>query len=104
MHQASPEKHRKIVAALVGAAAKLPKTLRGALRGPKLDAYLRGYYANVDVEDLAGREPAELANISLPLSMQLIFRADFASHTFCIAASRGMARSWTGWQIASICC
>jgi glutamate dehydrogenase len=65
MHQASPEKHLKIVAALVGAAAKLPKTLRGALRGPKLNAYLRGYYAHVDVEDLAGREPAELATIAL---------------------------------------
>jgi glutamate dehydrogenase len=65
MHQASPEKHRKIVAAVVGSAAKLPKTVRGALRGPKLEAYLRGYYANVDAEDLAGRAPAELATIAL---------------------------------------
>ena len=65
MHQASPEKHRKLVAAAAAAASKLPKSLRAAPRGTKLETYLRGYYANVDVEDLVGRAPAELATIAL---------------------------------------
>ncbi|MGA2187023.1 MAG: NAD-glutamate dehydrogenase [Steroidobacteraceae bacterium] len=69
MHPASSEQHRRIVAALVAAAAKLPKALRGAvpaaLRGPKLQPYLRAYYANVETEDIAGRDPKELATIAL---------------------------------------
>ena len=65
MHRASPEKHRGSIAAATAAAAKLPKALRGALRGPALRAYLRGYYANVEAEDLAGREPKALASIAL---------------------------------------
>ena len=69
MHTASSDQHRRMVAALVAAAAKLPKALRStlpiALRGPKLLPFLRAYYANVETEDLAGRDPKELATIAL---------------------------------------
>ena len=69
MHTASSDQHRRMVAALVAAAAKLPKALRStlpiALRGPKLPPFLRAYYANVETEDLAGRDPKELATIAL---------------------------------------
>src|SRR5450755_488562 len=69
MHPASSDQHRSIVAALVAAAAKLPKALRAtlpnALRGPKLQPFLRAYYANVETKDLAGRDPKELATIAL---------------------------------------
>jgi glutamate dehydrogenase len=65
MHEASSERHRRIVAAAPTAAAKLPKPLRAALRGRNSQAYLRAYYANVDAEDLAGRAPEELATIAL---------------------------------------
>ena len=69
MHTASSDQHRRMVAELVAAAAKLPKALRStlpiALRGPKLLPFLRAYYANVETEDLAGRDPKELATIAL---------------------------------------
>ena len=50
MHQASPEQYRKIVAAIVAAAARLPKSVRGTDR----KRFLQAYYANVDAEDMAG--------------------------------------------------
>src|SRR5579859_7023546 len=61
MRQVSSEKNRSTVATVVGAAARLPKAMRGPLRGANVRAYLRAYYANVDAEDLAGRQPSELA-------------------------------------------
>jgi glutamate dehydrogenase len=69
MHQASPEKHRKILAAIVAAARRLPRSLRGTLAGrlqtPDLRAFLRAYYANVEAEDLVDRDPQELAIAAL---------------------------------------
>src|SRR5208283_6090068 len=65
MHQASSEKHRKIVAAIVAAAARLPKALRAVLRGGAAQPFLRAYYSNVQAEDLQGREPKDLATIAL---------------------------------------
>jgi glutamate dehydrogenase len=65
MRQASSENHRKIAAAATTAAAKLPKALRGPLRAANSQAFLRAYYANVEAEDLAGRDPEELATIAL---------------------------------------
>jgi len=65
MHQASSEKHRKIVAAVVAAAARLPKALRAVLRGGGAQPFLRAYYSNVQAEDLEGREPKDLAIIAL---------------------------------------
>ncbi len=61
MYQASSEQHRKIVSAVVRSAVKPPKSIRN------LDwrRFLEAYYANVDVEDLAAREPAELAGTAL---------------------------------------
>ncbi len=61
MHQASTEQYRKSISAIVAAAARLPKTMRGA--DPK--RFLRAYYANVDAEDIAARDPAELAAAAL---------------------------------------
>ena len=65
MHQSSSEQHRRIVAATAAAAARLPKSLRAGPRGAAPQAYLHAYYANVDAEDLLGREPAELAAMAL---------------------------------------
>ena len=65
MHQASSQHHRKIVAAVAAAAGRLPKSLRGSSRTALSSAFLRGYYANVDAEDLAGRPARELAIIAL---------------------------------------
>jgi glutamate dehydrogenase len=61
MHQASTEQYRKMVAAVVAAAARLPRSLR------VVDArhFLQGYYANVDPEDVATRDPASLAAAAL---------------------------------------
>jgi glutamate dehydrogenase len=61
MYQASSEQHRKIVSAVAQAAAHLPKSVRS------LDSrlFLQTYYANVDVTDLAARDPAELAASAL---------------------------------------
>jgi glutamate dehydrogenase len=65
MHQGSPEQHRKSVAAIAAAARRLPKSLRGTLRGSDSQSFLRAYYANVEALDLAGRDPRELATIAL---------------------------------------
>jgi glutamate dehydrogenase len=68
MHQAFPEQHRKTIAAIAAAGGRLPgplrSTLRGAVGGKIAQAYLQTYYANVDVEDLADRDPKELAIIA----------------------------------------
>ena len=61
MYQASSEQHRKIVAAVVRSAIKPPKSMRN-LDWPR---FLQAYYANVDAEDLAPRDPAELAATAL---------------------------------------
>ena len=61
MYQASSEQHRKIVSAVTRSAIKPPKSMRD-LDWPR---FLRAYFANVDAEDLAGREPAELAGTAL---------------------------------------
>src|SRR5450759_3536731 len=54
MQQAIPEQYRRSISAIVAAAARLPKTMRGA--DPK--RFLQTYYANVDAEDIAARDPA----------------------------------------------
>src|ERR1700733_10762643 len=61
MYQASSEQHRKIVSAIVRSAVRPPKTLRN-VDWPR---FLQAYYANVDAEDLAPRDPAELAATAL---------------------------------------
>jgi glutamate dehydrogenase len=61
MHKASPEQYRKSISAIVAAAARLPKAMRGA--DPK--RFLQAYYANVDAEDIAARNPTELAAAAL---------------------------------------
>ncbi len=61
MYQASSEQHRKIVSAIARSAIRPPKAMRN-LDWPR---FLQAYYANVDAEDLAAREPAELAAAAL---------------------------------------
>ncbi len=61
MHQATTEQYRKIISAIVAAAARLPKSMRGA--DPK--RFLQAYYANIDAEDIAARDPAMLAAAAL---------------------------------------
>src|SRR5450631_781490 len=61
MHQTSPEQYRKSISAIVAAAARLPKAMRGA--DPK--RFLQAYYANVDAEDIVARNPTELAAAAL---------------------------------------
>src|SRR5271155_2281191 len=61
MYQASSEHHRKIVSAIERAAIKPPKSMRN-VNWPR---FLREYYANVEAQDLAEREPAELAGAAL---------------------------------------
>src|ERR1700722_6094924 len=61
MYQAASEQHRKIVSAIARSAIRPPKAMR-SLDWPR---FLQAYYANVDAEDLAGREPAELARSAL---------------------------------------
>jgi glutamate dehydrogenase len=61
MYQATSDQHRKIVAAIVRSAIRPPK----ALRSVDWPGFLLAYYANVDAEELAGREPAELAATAL---------------------------------------
>ncbi len=51
-----PNNIRKIVAAIVAAAARLPKS-HARRRTPK--RFLQAYYANVDAEDIAARDPAD---------------------------------------------
>ena len=61
MYQASSEQHRKIVSAVVRLGVKPPKSMRN-VDWPR---FLRAYYANVDAEDLAARDPKELAGAAL---------------------------------------
>src|SRR5271156_1372756 len=61
MYQAASEQHSKIVSAIARSAIRPPKAMRG-LDWPR---FLQAYYANVDAEDLAVREPAELAGTAL---------------------------------------
>src|SRR6202453_446418 len=61
MYQAASEQHRKIVAAIARSSIRPPKAMR-SLDWP---GFLQAYYAHVDAEDLAGREPAELAGSAL---------------------------------------
>src|SRR5271169_2939914 len=61
MHQASTEHYRRIVASIVTAAARLPKSLRGT----NSRHFLQAYYANVDVEDIATGHPTLLATAAL---------------------------------------
>jgi NAD-specific glutamate dehydrogenase len=61
MNQTGTEQYRKIVAAVVAAAARLPKSQRGADH----KRFLEAYYSNVDVEDIAARDPAALAGAAL---------------------------------------
>ena len=62
MYQATTEQHRKIVAAIVAAAARLPKS--HAQRATR-KRFLQAYYANVDAEDIAARDPPALAGAAL---------------------------------------
>jgi glutamate dehydrogenase len=61
MYQVSSAPHRKVIAAIVRAAIRPPKSVRA------LDwrQFLQAYYANVDAADLAERDPAELASAAL---------------------------------------
>jgi glutamate dehydrogenase len=61
MYQASSKQHRKIVAAVVRASVRPPKSMRN------LDwrRFLQGYYANVDAEELSARDPLNLAGAAL---------------------------------------
>jgi len=61
MYQAGSEQHRKIVSAVARSSIRPPKTLRN-VDWPR---FLQAYYANVDAEDLAAREPSELAGMAL---------------------------------------
>ena len=65
MYQASSDQHRKIVAAVVRSSIRPPKSMRH-VDWPR---FLRHYYANVDTQDLAARDPAELAGAALSLLM-----------------------------------
>jgi len=61
MYQVSSQQHRKIVAAVVRAPVRPPKSMRN------LDwrRYLQGYYANVDAQDLSAHDPLNLAGAAL---------------------------------------
>src|ERR1700732_45125 len=61
MYQASTEQHRKIVSAIGRSAVRPLKSMR-SLDWPR---FLRAYYAHVDAEDRAAREPPELAAAAL---------------------------------------
>ena len=61
MYQASSEQHRRMVAAAARSAIRPPKSMRN-LDWPR---FLQAYYANVDAEDLAQRDPEELAAMAL---------------------------------------
>jgi glutamate dehydrogenase len=91
MHHASSEQHRKIVSAVVKAASRLPKPIRG------MDArhFLQTYYANVDATDLAARPAAELAVCALShlkfaqrrrgRALVRVFNPTLREHGFCSA-------------------
>ncbi len=61
MLHATTEQYRKTVFAVAAAAARLPKSMRGTDR----KRFLQTYYANVDPEDVATRDPAALAAAAL---------------------------------------
>ncbi len=61
MYQASSEQHRKIVSQVIRCAIRPPKTLRN-VDWPR---FLHAYYANVDADDLAARDPKALAELAL---------------------------------------
>jgi glutamate dehydrogenase len=61
MHQASTVQYRRIVAAVVTAAARLPKSLRA----PDYKRFLAAYYANVDADDMSARPARDLAAAAL---------------------------------------
>jgi glutamate dehydrogenase len=61
MYQVSSEQHRKILSAIARSAIKPPKSMRN-VDWPR---FLREYYANVEAQDLAAREPKELAGAAL---------------------------------------
>ena len=61
MYQASSQQHRRIVSAAARSAIRPPKSMRG-MDWPR---FLQAYYANVDAQDLAAREPKELAATAL---------------------------------------
>ncbi|MDP9064966.1 MAG: NAD-glutamate dehydrogenase [Pseudomonadota bacterium] len=65
MQQTSSDRHRRLIDAIAKAAGKLPKGLRGSLRGANIQRFLRAYFANVESEDLTGRDPRELAVVAL---------------------------------------
>jgi glutamate dehydrogenase len=60
MYQTSTERYR-IVAAVIAAAGRLPKSRRRADH----KRFLQAYYANVDAEDMAARDPPALAGAAL---------------------------------------
>ena len=62
MYQASTEQHRKIVSA---DRAQRRSGRPSRMRNLDWPRFLRAYYANVDAEDLAARDPAELAGAAL---------------------------------------
>ena len=61
MHQASTEQYRKNVASVIAAAAVLRKSGRAA----QTKRFLEAYYANVDANDMAARDPSALAGAAL---------------------------------------
>jgi glutamate dehydrogenase len=61
MRQAGTDEFRRQVAAVVTAAARLPKAQRGA----DVKRFLQAYYAHVDADDLASHDPAALAGAAL---------------------------------------
>src|SRR5271156_908863 len=60
MYQANTEQYRKTVAAVVAAARQ-----RNSGRGMDSKRFLEAYYANVDANDMAARDPAMLAGAAL---------------------------------------
>ena len=61
MYQASSAQLRKIVSAMARSPIRPAKSMRN-FDWPR---FLQAYYANVDAQDLAAREPAELAGLAL---------------------------------------
>src|ERR1700690_2352492 len=61
MHQASTEHYRRIVAAVVAAAARLAE----APPRPPHKHFLEPYYGNAAAEDISARDPAALAGAAL---------------------------------------
>jgi glutamate dehydrogenase len=61
MYPAASEQHRKILSAVMRSGSRPPKSIRNL----DWQRFLQGYYANVDVEDLAVRDPLHLAGAAL---------------------------------------